>query len=437
MKELLEDRITKRIKKVMVEYEPDYSPLAWESLKKQLPVPESQFKKLLRKHRLGFFGGSILGVLIIVYMITNLLPVKKNSAIDQVSSEPENYFASETAEEIAYSEKLTIIQQGISDIGIGKEKKDLSSNVTPVQITDSFLVTDKNNAQNGNTNVEMREKTETDFVTPVIIEVSDFGFRANTTELIPIESEVESTWLRNDKSFDKTRKLKFNWPDFNFLFLKDDGYYKVVGPNKFAFFYSPEIHRSDSLKTLGVSQGFGISFEGPIRSLVSVSVGLSYQSADFHKTIFSEKIPPHLVLQPSDTNRNFYYLDSIGVSSGSYKFLEIPVAVNFKFIEMTRSQVWLSAGISSIAFLRQEYYYEIKVDEDSKSSSATIKKWGNVHPLASMNFGLLYRYNISDRYLLHSSIQYKQHLTPFGYNSMKLNRINLEIGLIYQFGRQY
>ncbi len=77
------------------------------------------------------------------------------------------------------------------------------------------------------------------------------------------------------------------------MLTKEESYDKFVGPNKLAFFYSPEIHYSDSLKTLGVSQGIGISFEGPIRSSVSISAGLSYQAINFHKTIFSEKVPPH------------------------------------------------------------------------------------------------------------------------------------------------
>jgi hypothetical protein len=143
-----------------------------------------------------------------------------------------------------------------------------------------------------------------------------------------------------------------------------------------------------------------------------------------------------LVLEPPDTNRIFYYVDSTEIRSGSYRFLELPVAVNFKFIESARSQVWLGAGISSIAFLRQEYTYETVVEGVSESSSISVKAWENIHPLASLNFSLLFRYTISDRALLHGSIQYKQHLVPLGYNSMKLNRLNFQLGIIYHFGRE-
>ncbi len=73
---------------------------------------------------------------------------------------------------------------------------------------------------------------------------------------------------------------------------------------------------------------------------------------------------------------DFYYIDSIGIRSGSYKFLELPVSVNFKFIESPRSQVWLGTGISSIAFLKQDYTYETIVEGISESSSILRKSMG-------------------------------------------------------------
>ncbi len=435
MKELLEDRITKRIKEVMVHYEPDYSPQAWERLKKQIPVPESRLKKLLGKHRSIFLVVVMAVVLFTVYMITSPLPVDENSASNPIASESENYLASRTPDETVYSEKSTTIWQDNSNIG-KQEEESIPSDVRPVQITDSFLATDRDNVQTGSTVEEMREEIKNNFVAPVMINGIDFDYQDNIKGLIPFESRDEGIQFGKDKAYDKGRKLKFNWPDFSLLFLKDERYDKFVGPNKLAFYYSPEIHSSDSLKTFGVSQGIAISFEGPIRSLFSISAGLSYQSIDFHKTLFFEKVPPHLVLQPGDTNRTFYYLDSIGIRRGSYKFLELPVTVNFKFIESPRSEVWFSAGISSIAFLQQKYIYETIMEGVSKSSGVSIKEWRNIHPLASMNFGLFYRYKFSDRYLLQSSMLYKHHLKPLGYNSMKLNRLNFQIGLIYHFGRQ-
>jgi hypothetical protein len=252
--------------------------------------------------------------------------------------------------------------------------------------------------------------------------------------LIPIEDRAADNKTSKDQSYNKTGNFEFYWPGFNFSLTEEGDYNKFVGPNKLAFFYSPEIHYSDSIGNMGVSQGMGITFEGRIRSLVSVSAGLSYQAINFDKTISSVKVPPDLVLQPPDTNSIFYYVDSTEIRSGSYKFLELPVSVNFKFIESPRSQVWLGTGISAIAFLGQEYTYETIVEEDSESSGISVEAWENIHPLASLNFSLIYRYDLSDRFFLHGSAQYKQHLVPLGYTSMKLNRLNFQLGVIYHFG---
>ncbi len=271
---------------------------------------------------------------------------------------------------------------------------------------------------------------------PVSLEEIDFKNQYNPARLIAVEYQPESSQLPIRHATDKGGKLEFYWPDFKSLITNNEDYDKFAGPNKLELFYSPEIHFSDSIKTIGLAQGIGVSFEGRLRSLISVSAGLSYQSINFNnETVF--KVPPTIPpLQPADTNRIFYMIDSIEIRSGSYKFLELPVSLNFKFLETTKSEVWLGTGISAIAFLRQEYTYETLVEEVSESSSVSVKAWENIYPLASLNFSLLYRYNLSYRSLMHGSIQYKQHLVPMGYNSMKLNRLTLQVGIIYRFGRE-
>ncbi len=304
-------------------------------------------------------------------------------------------------------------------------------------MTDPLTVAYQNNNPSESANAGRTERIEKytgDYVLP---EGADFGFDLRTQHLIPIEYKSEGSQPLKGQANDKMGKLEFHWPDFKSLITDNEDYDKFAGPNKLAFFYSPEIHFSDSIKTIGLAQGIGVSFEGPIRSLISVSAGLSYQSMNFdNKTVFSGKVPPHGPFQPPDTNRTFYMIDSIEIRSGSYKFLELPVSLNFKFLETTKSEVWLGTGISAIAFLRQEYTYETLLEEVSESSSVSVKAWENIYPLASLNFSLLYRYNLSYRSLMHGSIQYKQHLVPMGYNSMKLNRLTLQVGIIYLFGRE-
>jgi len=434
MKESSEDIMIKNIKEVLEQYEPDYSPQFWENLRKQRPVPESRLTKLFLKYKFYLSCLVITGLLVIVYMDTNVLPADKYPAIDPLFPESSYYLPSEKPKEITYSEKTVATSHSTSDIGINREGKNITSNVIPGQIKDSLSAAYLDNTQIENVIEKRPESIEQNFVFINMLEGIDVGYQHNILQLVPIKSQVEEIPVLKSPSSAKTKKLKLQWPGSDFMQTEEGSYDKFTGPNRLAVFYSPEIHYSDSLGKLGVSQGAGISFEGSIRSSISVSAGLSYQSMNFDVTISSLKVPPEGPFQPADTNQTIYNVDSIDNRSGSYKFLELPVAVNFKFIESPRSQVWLSAGISAIAFLKQDYTYETVVDGISSSSSVSVKAWENIHPLASFNIGLLYRYELSDRFFLHGSAQYRQHLVPLGYNSMKLKRLNFQTGIIYRFG---
>ena len=138
----------------------------------------------------------------------------------------------------------------------------------------------------------MPESIERSSVIPVSPERIDFGYQFNNTQPIPIENRAADNKPSKDPSYNKTGKFEFHWPGFNSSLTKEGDYSKFIGPNKFAFFYSPEIHYSNSLENMGVSQGSQFTFEGPIRSLISISAGLSFQEIDFHKTIVSVKVSP-------------------------------------------------------------------------------------------------------------------------------------------------
>jgi hypothetical protein len=436
MKESSDDINTKRIKEVLEQYEPDYSPQFWENLRKQRPSPEFHFNKLFLKYRFYLSCLIITGLLFIVYMDTNILPADKYPAIDPVFPESSNSLLSETPQEIAYSEKTAMSGRGISNIGTIREGINISPKVTPVRTTVYLPVTYQNYTQTANEVEELPGVVEQDPVNPIILKEVDFSSQCDILQLIPIKYQADEIPALKSPSSYRTKKFKLQWPGSDFMQTEEGSYDKFTGPNRLAFFYSPEIHYCDSLSKLGVSQGAGISFEGSIRSSVSVSAGLSFQSMNFDVTISSYKVPPEGPFLPVDTNQTINNIDSINIRSGSYKFLELPVAVNFKFIESPRSQFWLSTGISAIAFLQQNYTYETVVGGISNSSSVSVKAWENIHPLASFNIGLLCRYELSDRFFLYGSAQYKQHLVPLGYNSMKLNRLNFQAGIIYRFGHK-
>jgi hypothetical protein len=436
MKESFEDRMTKRIKEVMEKYEPKYSPQYWEEFRKQIPVLEFWLKRVFLSYRYWFTGTAIISVFFIVFRF--LLPpaLEKENAVIPLNSDSANYLESEKTKEKSCFDKSAPLSYVDSEAGTIHKKGNISSGYLPAPINDSLPTIYGNNTLIGNTSPEMLDIIEKKTAGSDLLISKGFGNKYTNIQLIPIKSQVEEIPVLKSPSSDRIRKLKFQWTEFNTIKTESKSYNKFVGPNKFAIFYSPEIHHTDSLKTFGISHGVGISLEGPIRSSFSISVGLSYQSMNFHKTIFSEKIPPHDSQISIDSIDISQYIDSIGIRSGNYKFLELPVSINFKFFESTGSQVWLSAGISSIAFLSQNYTSETIVGGVSDVVSSSAKAWENIHPLASLNISVFYRYKLNDWLFLHSSIQYKHHLVPLGYNSMKLNRLNFQVGLLYRFGRE-
>jgi hypothetical protein len=324
----------------------------------------------------------------------------------------------------------------MADNRIREDGKGTLPKISTVIVRDSLSATYQNDTDTDNTIMAKPFSTEQNTVISNLLEEMEIGCEYELPKLIPMRYEVAEITVLRSPSPEKTKKLKLKWPGSDFIQTEEGSYDRFTGPNRLVVFYSPEIHYSDTLKNLGVSQGAGISFEGLIRSSISISAGLSYQEMNFNQIIYSDKIYSHNSSQhPVDTIDISELIDSIGVRSGSYKFIELPVAVSFKFIESARSQVWLSAGISAIAFLQQDYSYETIVGGISDSSGVSVKAWENIHPLASFNIGLLYRYELSDRFFLHGSAQYRQHLVPLGYNSMKLNRLNFQAGIVYRFGR--
>lgn len=434
MKESFEDKITKRIKEVLDQYEPDYSPQAWEKLRKQIPVPEFWLKKLFMKYRFWIAGTTIIGVLFFTYQVFKPDELNKEAAIELPDYRPVN--SSESGKpEARTSTVKPIISHSEDSSTISRNQYQnhvIASGLPAIHIVDSQKTVYYETAQM-DSNYYYRIEIPMDYSVNEVLKKELYLRTPDiSSQLIRIKLPgVENSFIP-DKSGKYDRKSQFQWPEFGSLSKTGESYNKFVGPNKLALFYSPEIHYNDSLKTFGVSHGFGITVEGPIRSSISISAGLSYQTMNFQKTVFSEKVPSRNFLHPTDTTQ---YIDSIGIMSGSYRYFELPVSVNLKLLESSRSQFWLGTGISSIAFLKQEYISETIVGDISEKATISANAWENVHLLASLNFSLLYRYEFSDRFVLHTSIQYKHHLGPLGYNSMKLDRLNLQIGLVYHFGR--
>ena len=436
MKESFEDRITKRVKEVMEHYEPEYSPQAWEEFREKMTVPQFWLKRIFLRYRYWLGGLAITGALIVTVKILSPTALEKESFTITENSELARSPETEKKKVAVYSERtVPKIHNNLKTVTILNNEIIYPADLSD-PLNDSLPAAYGKNFQIEYPTYVMSDNIEKRSIGSDLLKVKELSYPIQNTQLIPIKLQPGKIYVFKSPSYDKTGKFKLQLPAFNSLTTESKAYDRFVGPNRLALFYSSEVHHSDILKTIGISHGLGISLEGPINSSVLISVGLSFQAMNYKKTISSIKVPVRNMHQPTDTIIIPQYVDSLEIRSGSYKFLELPVSISFKFIESEKSQVWIGTGVSLIAFLGQNYTYETIVGGVSTSSSASVKPWENIYPLASLNLSLLYRYKFSDRLFLHSSIQYKQNLTEMGYNSMKLNRLNLQIGLIYRFGRE-
>ena len=316
-----------------------------------------------------------------------------------------------------------------------QQNESITSPDLPVLLNDTLHVADEENNPMESETTVIPDNFVKRYPVPDILRIREILYPVRTTQLIPVKLQTEKTFASGSPRSERTKKFRLQLPEFNSLKPESKVYNKFTGPNRIALFFSAEIHHSDSLKTIGIARGFGISIEGPIHSSFVVSAGVTLQSMNFNKTISSVKVPIRNNQQTSDSSRIPQYVDSLKRRSGSYKYLELPVFVSYKLTGSEKSQLWICTGVSLIAFLGQKYTYETRVGSVSTSSAVEVKPWKNIYPLGSLNFSILYRYKLSERLFLQSSIQYKQHLVEMGYNSMKLNRLNMQAGLIYRFGR--
>jgi len=444
MKESFEDKMTNRIKEVMDQYEPEYAPQDWENFKTMLPVREFWIRTLFMKYRYWFAGTAIFGLVVIVsYVLTTNTSLEYPANLPGLSGK-EIYFEVESPAKInsnvkpannGQNKSFTNIN-GTEYHGIGSGKDSLQTEVPATSVPPED-VEYKPNAESDDSQVMIYERTDQLPFTSELPDGTLDVIKRTDPELVQIEYPANSLNILNESRRGTSSKSKLQWPEFNILSKGEKSYGKFIGPNQTALFYSPEIHSDRTLGTTGISHGLGFMFSGPVRPAISISAGLSYQANNFSKTVFSEKVLPPGLEQPFDSVDQSLMIDSTGISSGNYGFLELPLSISFRLMENDKSGFWISAGMSSIAFLKQEYTFETIVGDVSNKVSTSVKAWKDIYLFGSINAGLSYRYKFSSRLSLHSAVIYKQHLGTMGYNSMKLNRLNLQIGLIYRFGREY
>lgn len=106
-------------------------------------------------------------------------------------------------------------------------------------------------------------------------------------------------------------------------------------------------------------------------------------------------------------------------------------------MKTNRSKFSLTAGASAIFFLKEKYITPFSTpDKLLFSEERSFKRFGNIHPLASLNTGISYCYQLSERFSVFTNLQYKFKLTSMGGNLLKISRFDSQIGIVYRFEKK-
>lgn len=419
MKESFEDKMSCKFRKELENYQVLYYQQAWERLSIDLPAkPVSPWRKWRLWAGWGF-GIVVAGLMLYQAYLSTVEPLgirqQPQNSISTIA-EKGNIQSSDstTGHSIDSNEK---VQRGsIVLVPNGPTKR----RSMPQKVSFPEKENDRFNNETGKLANRIRE-----------LEASElFSAKEALMKEQELELKLEKLPARNIIfSETKKQKLKFRLPKLNIGF-SGDHYSHFVGPSKVSLYYNPEFNLEKTLKNPGLAHGLGIELEGPINSKINLAVGINY---------FSKKyLGNEAFLLDSLTARNpkNQVLDSTITRTGSYQFVEMPVTLRINLYSGERSSLFFDGGFSAIAFLNQEYNRHTVVNKVETDVHIKQKVWKSIYPFGSLNLGLTYRYSLSNRISVSTSLQYKNHLTGLGALPMELNRVSGKIGIVYQFGRK-
>lgn len=417
MKELFEDKMNDKFRKELVNYHVPYDQQAWERLSKDLQAkPVSRWRKWKLSAGWGF-GIAVAGLIIYYAYLSTIDPLgikqlQHNTTSTIAKREHAQSSNSTTGHSIDFNKK---IQPG-SEVSVpnGPTERRFVTQEVLIQRKDSKHIDNES---------RIPVSKEPD------VQVTEF-LVAKTGMLKSPEIKVKLKELREKNTRrPEIKRQKLKLPKLNIGF-SGDHYSRFVGPNKLSLFYNPEFDLEKTLRNPGLVHGLGIEFEGPINSTINLAIGVSYFSKQYSGSetfrLDSSKI----------SGLHVPFVDSTITRTGSYQFLEMPVTLRLSLYSGQRSSLFFNAGFSLIAFLNQEYNTHTVVNQEETDTNIKQKAWKNIYPVGSLNFGLTYRYALSDRFSIGTSVEYKNHLPGLGAFPLELNRVSGEIGIMYRFGRK-
>lgn len=431
MKELFEDKMTSKFREVLENYEPAYSPQAWDNLQRQLPVKVPFWKRISKWYFIIVAGLIITGI-----CIFNDQENDNQFGSNQIK---QSIPKTETLKKELAQNHLTAIKPSSNSGSVPGSGSKSNLNLNLIQPSSLQIVDNSENTESRNTLVSKERLNRLNLLTNTLHSNDQPSPKLETMGTNTLSADKNGT----RKAKPRSGRIEFKLPEISFKSNGHSDYKKFIGPTQLAIFYNPEIHSTSITGKLGLSHGIGVELEGLLNSFMSVSCGVNFQSNNYSHQISREE----LLLQPNIRQINNIYndnkskftqiLDTVSNHSLNYQFVEVPVTLKLALLQTDRSKFSLTAGVSAIFFLKEKYITPFSTPEMLLfSEERTFTRFNNIHPLASFNTGISYRHQLSERFSVFTNLQYKFNLTPLGGNELKISRLSSQIGIFYRFGRK-
>ena len=432
--------MTDKIREVLVSYEAEYSPEAWENFSEKLE-PMYSGKQTKRNRWLFGIGGLILvGLVYILFSWYGKVQESKtetNQSIQHIESRKQE----EPPGIVNPDSSTSLLPSAVTDKTVPKDKL---VKISPLKKTDDHTIQlkekDKLESSVFMVKDQLRNNKMYQLQSRVLNSLlqKEFGTE-DSIEINRKLAQADKIKIRKKKKKNKV-SFKIKPPRISLRGTNNKLYKKFLGPNKLAVHWLPEVHYSSKFDKPSVSYGIGIELEGPLSEQLGFAVGVNYQKNKFSESIAAfESLPTRNQSDFNEKELSSLNLsdDSVRIRNTDYQFLELPISLNMYFLQSDYSKFSLSLGMSALFFLKENSSIPFRMLPDNLPyvENKSYGSFDNIHFTGSLNLGLAYQYRLSQRLALNTGFQYKLGLGNLGGLPMKLNRSSFQAGIIYRFGR--
>ncbi|WP_075589751.1 porin family protein [Labilibacter marinus] len=246
----------------------------------------------------------------------------------------------------------------------------------------------------------------------------------NTIEITPKSSQKEHKKTK--------RKFQLNWPQIDLKQQKNSSQ-KFTGPN--TVYLLTNISNENNLDSMSLlNKAIGIGVSGNISPRLNLSGGINYGSSygDHSYDYTSYK---WVTVDDSTFVQNS--VDSTLFRSVDWQYLDIPLQLKYQLYEANKHSISLSLGTVARFYLSEKYTSSMRIPEENpKSQTTELGAFENIHPLAKLNFGISYAYQLNKRWNLELQPYYSLSMQKHSFLKVKSKSYGLNFKVGYRFNKQ-